>query len=95
MAIAGVRDDLLDKGGDRLDRFDAVVDEKDLAVAREFELDGGSDDALGKLHDLRVDRETVARRRFDHRHIAHPEQRHIQRARDRRCRERQDIDLFL
>ena len=81
--------------GDRLDRFDAVVNEKDLPVARQLQLDRRADDALGKLHDLGVDRQAIARRRFDHRHVPHPEQRHVQRSRDRRCGERQHIDLFL
>ena len=95
MAMRAFGHDLLNESGDRLDGFDAVVDEKDLAVAGEFELDRGADHALGKLHDLRVDRQTVTRRRLDHGHITHAEQRHIQRSRDRRRRERQHIDLFL
>jgi hypothetical protein len=31
---------------DRVDRLDTIVDEKDLAVARKFELDCGSDHAF-------------------------------------------------
>ncbi len=92
---AGRRNDLLNESCDRLDRLDAVVDKKYLPVACKFKLNGGTDNALGKLHDLRVDGKSVARRRLDHRHVAHAEQRHIQRSRDRRRGERENIDLFL
>ena len=92
---AGVGDDLSDQGGNGLDRFDTVVYEEDLAAAGELKFDGGAYHALGKLHDLRVDGKAVARRRFDHRHIAHAEQRHIQGSRDRRCRKREHVHLLL
>ena len=36
------------KSSDRLDRFDAVVNEKDLAVSGKFKLDRRADDALAK-----------------------------------------------
>lgn len=68
---------------------------KDLAAARKFKLDRRTDHAFRELDDLRVDREPVARRRFDHGHITHTEKRHIQRSWDGRRRERKHIDLLL
>src|SRR5690606_35050164 len=90
-----VRHDLLQMCGDRLDRFDAVVNEKHLAVAAQFEFDGGTNDVLAELNDLSVDRQTVARRCFDDGKVTHSQQRHIQRSRYGRRRKRQYIDLFL
>src|SRR5690606_13176646 len=58
---AGIGDDLLNKGGDRLDRLHAIVDEKHLTVASEFEVDRRADDALRKLDDLSVYRQPIAR----------------------------------
>ena len=69
--------DLLDESGDRLDRFDTIMNEKDLTVAGKFKLDRGADHAIGKLYNLSVDRQTVSRRRLDYGHITHSEQRHI------------------
>ena len=43
---AGFRDELLDERGERVDGFDAVVDEVDLAVAGEFVFDGACGRAL-------------------------------------------------
>ena len=55
---------------------------------------GAGDDVGVELHDLRLDRQAVARRRLDHRHVADAGQRHVQRARNRRRRHRQHVHLL-
>ena len=78
---------------DVLDRLDAVVQVERLpaavCLARERELD----DLVVVLADVRADRAAPLRRRLDHRDVAQARQRHVQRARDRRRREREDVDF--
>ena len=56
-----------------------------MARADEFFVEGGDDG---------LDGEAVARRRFDQRHVAQADERHVERARDRRGGERERVDVF-
>ena len=47
-----------------------------------------------ELDDVGLDRQAILRRRLDHRHVADADQRHVQRARNRRRRHRQHVDLL-
>ena len=76
-----------------LDRLHPVVDEEDLPAAVELAQDGVPDEPRGGLRDARLDGQAVLRRRLDDAHVAHADEGHVQRARDRRGRERQDVDL--
>ncbi len=77
-----------------VDRLHAVGDVVDLAAALELSPDGARDDVLVPLAHVHRDREAVGRRSVDDRHVAHAGKRHLQRARDRRRREREDVDLL-
>ncbi len=76
-----------------LDRLDPVVDEEHLAAAVELAQDRVADEPGRRLGDPRLDRQPVLRRRLDHRHVADAGQRQVERPRDRRRRQRQDVDL--
>ena len=69
---------------DREDRLHAVVHEVDLAAAFELVTDGTGDDLLIELHHVGLDGQPILRRRFDDRHVANADERHVQRARNRR-----------
>ena len=47
-----------------------------------------------ELDDVGLNREAILRRRLDDRHVADADQRHVQRARNRRRRHRQHVDLL-
>ena len=64
-----------------------------LPGARDFPLEGLLDEALVELADVRSDRPAALGRCLDHGDVAQPRQRHVQRAWDRRRRQRQDVDL--
>ncbi len=72
------------KGGAHEDGVHAIVDEIDLPLARQLLFDGGLDQIGIEVRDYRIDRQTIFRRRLNHRHVAQAKQRHVQRARDRR-----------
>ena len=78
----------------RVDRLDAVVDEEHLAAARHLVANRAHDHGRVELHDVGLDRQAVLRRRLDDRHVADADQRHVQRARNRRRRHRQHVDLL-
>ena len=78
---------------DRVDRLDAVVDEVDLAAARQLVADDARDERLVEAHDVGLDGEAVLRRRLDDRHVADADERHVQRPRDRRRGHRQHVHL--
>ena len=88
----GLGHQALDHARQRVDRLDAVVDEEDLAAARQLVADRRGDHVGRELDDRGLDREPVARRRLDHRHVADAGEAHLQRARDRRRRQRQHVD---
>ena len=90
---AGLRNELLHVLVDALDRLHPVVEEEDLPAARQLALDRLLDHLALELANERADGAAVHRRRRDDREIPHARHRHVQRARDRRRRERQDIDL--
>ena len=79
--------------GRRLDGLDPVVDVEDLAAAVQLAVDRLADQAVVVLGDARPDRQPVLGRRLDDAQVAHADQRHVQRARDRRGRQRQHVDL--
>ena len=76
-----------------LDRLDPVVDEEDLAAAVELAQDRVADEAGRGLGDARLDRQAVLRRRLDDRQVADPDEGQVERPRDRRRREGQDVHL--
>ncbi len=78
----------------RVDRLDAVVHEVHLAAAREFRPERPRDHAGVELHDVRLDRQAILRRRLDDRHVADADERHVERARNRRRGERQHVHLL-
>ena len=81
------------QAGHRVDRLDAVVHEVDLAAALELVPHRVADHLLVEGDDVGLDRQAVARRRLDHRHVADADQRHVERARNRRRAHRQHVDL--
>ena len=48
---------------------------------------------FGKRRDHRLNRQPVLGRRLDHGHIPQPDQRHVQRARNRRRRHREHVHV--
>ena len=78
----------------RIDRLDAVVDEEHLPAAGDLGANRAHQHRRVELHDVGLNREPVFRRRLDHRHVADADQRHVQRARNRRRRHRQHVDLL-
>ena len=77
----------------RLDGLDPVVDVEDLAAAVELAQDGVLDEACRRLRDAGLDGQPVLRRRLDDAHVADPDERQVERARDGRRRQRQHVDL--
>ncbi len=91
-ADAGLRHELLQALMHMLDAVDAVVDEEHLAAALDLALYGAADDGIVVLDDVGLHRESLGRWRLDDAHIARPDERHVQRARDRRSRQGQHVD---
>ena len=71
----------------------AVVDEEDLAAARQLALDRLAQQRRGRSGRRSADRQPIGGRRRDDRDLAQPAHRHLQRARDRRRGQRQHVDL--
>src|SRR6266478_6291954 len=76
------RHQFLHHGSERIDGFEAIVDEEDLAVAGEFGFDGGLDELFLEGSDDGLNSQTIARRRFDDGHVAKADERHVESARD-------------
>ena len=91
---AGFRNQFLQLGGDFPDAVDAVVDEVDLAAAFEFLFDRRLDEFVVPAGDDGLNRHAVFGRSFDDAHIAQADQRHVQRARNRRGRHGEHVDLL-
>jgi len=87
----GLGHDLLQAVRDVVDVVDAVVDEVDLAVAVQLADDGVADQLMVEADNPRLDRQAVARRRLQVADVADAQERQVQRARDRRRRQRQDV----
>ena len=79
--------------GRLVDRLDAVVEVERLAPAGDLALERGLDELLVVLADVRPDRAAALGRRLDHGDVAQPGERHVQRARDRRGRQREHVHL--
>ena len=91
---ARLRDQFLQLGGNLPNGVDTVVDEVDLPAAFQFLLDRGLDQLVVPARDHRLNRHAIFRRGFDHAHVAQADQRHVQRARNRRRRHGQHVDLL-
>ena len=78
-----------------LDVIDPVVHVIDLPLAGEFPQDRLPDHFLVVFHDIGLDRDSAARRLLQDTHIPDAHKAHVERARDRRRRERQDIHVLL
>jgi hypothetical protein len=76
-----------------LDRLDAVVQVEGLAAALVLAHEGLAHELLVVLPDVRADRQPSLRRRLDDADVPQPGERHVQRAGDRRRREREHVDL--
>jgi hypothetical protein len=79
--------------GRLFDRLDAVVQVERLPAACVLALQRDADQLLVVLADGRPDRATPLRRRLDDRDVTEPRERHVERARDRRRRECEHVDL--
>ena len=77
--------------GDLVQRLDPVVEEEDLAVAADLALDRLRDQLLVVGADVGADRPPALGRRLDHRDVAQAGEAHLQRARDRRRRQREHV----
>ena len=87
-------DQLLHHGSQRIDGFDAIVNEEDLAVASKLGFDGGLHQLFLKRGDDGLNGQSVARRRFDDGHVAKADERHVQCARNGSRREREGVHIF-
>ena len=83
----------LELRGRLLDRLDAVVEEERLPTALVLALERVLDELLVELADVGTDRAATLGRGLDHRDVAQAGERHVQRARDRRRRQREHVDL--
>src|SRR5262249_50634616 len=85
--------ELLQLLGSILDRLHTVVEIERLAAALVLTLECELDDLLVVLGDRRADRPATFRRRLDDRDVAQARERHVERAWNRRCAQREDVDL--
>ena len=90
---AELGDELADVLGRLLDRLDAVVEEERLALAPVLAQQCLAHELLVVLAHVGADRPAALRRRLDDADVAQPGERHVQRARDGRGREREHVDL--
>jgi hypothetical protein len=86
------RDEPLDQPHEGRQGLDAIVDDEDLPAPAQLALDRLLDHVGVEPADDRLDGEAVGRRRLDHRQVADPGHRHGEGARDRRRRQREDVD---
>ena len=84
---------LAQPAGRPLDRLDPVVQVEDLPVAQQLAVDRGGDLPVVVRADEGQHRVALLRRGGDRGHLADAGDRHLQRARDRRRRHRQHVDL--
>ena len=78
---------------DRCNVLDPIVNEVHLTAAFDLAQAGFADNDFVPLADKRLHGEPVGGRCCDQRHVAQSTERHVQRSRDRRCRQRQHVDL--
>src|SRR5262245_17722162 len=81
-AYSRFRRELLNEIRERINGFNTIVDDVYLPATFQLEIDGVLDDDGFELRDDGLDGQTVSRRSFDHRHVAHTAERHIQCARN-------------
>ena len=79
--------------GGLVDRLHPVVQEEGLAAARQLALDRLGHELVVVLAHVGLHRPAALGRRLDHRDVAQAGQRHLERARDRRGRQRQHVHL--
>ena len=75
-----------------LDRHYSVMQKENLALPFQFSIDRIANNSLIIAGDDRFDRQTIEWRGLNSGHVFHADEREIQRARDWRGGERQDID---
>ena len=90
---AGVGHEALDHGGLLLEVFDAVVDEKDLALAAQLIGDGVANELAVKAVQHGLDGLAVGRGRLDDREVADAQERELQRAWNGRGGERERVHV--
>ena len=90
----GLRYQFAQLRSDAFDAMYAVVDEVDLAAALKLTDDRLPHEAVVELGDVCLDRQALFGRGFHRGHVADAAERHVQRPRDRRSRERERIDLL-
>ena len=90
----GFGHDLSQVFGDDLNVMDPIVDEVDLALTVQLANDRMANQLLVEADDSGFDGEPIGRRRLQVADIANPQQRQVQRSRNRRRRHGQDIDLL-
>ena len=78
---------------DTVYRLDRVVEIKHLTAAAQLTLYRVDDDYIVVLEHVCLDRQTVAGRLVKHRYIAYPRHCHVESARDRRCAERENVNV--
>ena len=78
-----------------VDGLHAVVHPEHLALAQQLAADRLDRDALVVLADEGEDRLAVGRRGLQQRQVADADEAHLERARDRRGRQRQHVDVGL
>ena len=91
----GLRHQPLQQRPDGEDRFHAVVHEVHLPAACQLVADRPLDDRCVEPDDGGLDRQPILGRRFDHRHVPDADERHVERAGNRRGRHRQDVHPLL
>ena len=85
---------LLHHDSEGIDRFDAIVNEENLAVASKLGFDGGLHQLFPKRGDDGLNGEAIARRSFNDGHVAKTNKRHVQCARNGCGRKREGIYVF-
>ena len=93
-ADSRIRKPLLPHARTSLDGLHAVVQVVYLSTTSQLTPDGIEQHAVVLLKHERLHRMAVLRRLLDGGHIADTGQRHVERARDRRCRQREHIHVF-
>ncbi len=87
------RHDLFEAFAQRINGVDAVVHDEHLPAAFHLADHRLAHQPIIEHANVRDHREAVFRRRLDHADVAHPGQPHVERARDRRGGQREDVHL--
>ncbi len=94
-AHADARHQILNGRRAHVNAVHAIVDEINLAAARDLLLDGGANQLVAVMRHHGVDGQAILGRRLDHRHVAQSGQRHVQRARNRRRAHGEHVHVVL